>query len=140
MTTIRTKLFPSFSQDIRESSAYTKTSAALQMVSQKTTAAVSSAVDAFKAARNENAANPGQEKVSNTIFRDASGKLSSAVNTTGTYVAQTVENVKSSPTVQAVGASVNSTWMKLKASVMGGAEAQKNDSFIGDVVNSESSA
>jgi len=127
-------------KDIRESSAYAKTSAALQVVSQKTTAAVSSAVDAFKGALNESAANPGPEKVSNTIFRDASGKISSAVNTTGTYVSQTVESVKSSPTMKAVGASVNSTWMKLKASVVGDAGAPNNDSFIGDVVNSESSA
>jgi len=132
-------------KDIRESTAYTKTSAALQVVSQKTSAAVTSAVDAFRGAANESAANPGQPKVGNTIFKDASEKLSSAASATGTYVSATVESVKASPTMQAVGASVNSTWMKLKASVVGGVEgsgatAQNNDSFIGDVVNSESSA
>jgi len=132
-------------KDIRESSAYTKTSAALQVVSQKTSAAVTSAVDAFRGAVNESATNPGQPKVGNTIFKDASDKLSSAASATGTYVSATVESVKASPTMQAVGASVNSTWMKLKASVVGGVEgsgatAQNNDSFIGDVVNSESSA
>lgn len=131
-------------KDIRESSAYAKTSAALQVVSQKTSAAVTSAVDAFKGALNESAANPAPPKVGNTVFKDASDKISSAASATGTYVSATVESVKTSPTMKAVGASVNSTWLKLRATVVGGGgggtAAQNNDSFIGDVVNSESSA
>ena len=100
---------------------------------------VSSAVGAFKGALNESAEDPGPEKVSNTIFRDASTKISSAVNSTGTYVSQTVENVKSKPAVQAVGASISSSWTTLKARVGGGgAAAQNNDSFLGDVVENES--
>ena len=62
----------------------------MQVVSSKSNAAISSVVEAFKGAVNENVANPGPEKVSNTIFRDAHGKLASAANATGTYVAQTV--------------------------------------------------
>ena len=96
---------------------------------------------AFKGARAESAADPGPEKISNTIFRDASGKVYVALNVSTDYVSRTVESVKSSPTVQAVGASVNSSWMKLKARVVGGGEIQRvDDSFIGDVVDTESSA
>jgi len=130
---------------VQESSAYNKTAATLQVVSSKSNAAISSVVEAFKGAVNENVANPGPEKVSNTIFRDAHGKLASAANATGTYVAQTVESVKSKPTVQTLGASVNSTWSALKARVVGTSEAeapqqQQQPDFIGEVVGKEPEA
>jgi len=131
--------FNSAFKTIQESNAYAVTSATFQVVGQKTSEMVSSAVGAFKGALNESAADPGPEKVSNTIFRDTSARISSAVNSTGTYVSQTVESVKNKPAVQAVGASITSSWTTLKGRVVGGgADARNNDSFLGDVVANES--
>ena len=128
-----------YPQTIQESNAYAVTSATFQVVGQKTSEMVSSAVGAFKGALNESAADPGPEKVSNTIFRDTSARISSAVNSTGTYVSQTVESVKNKPAVQAVGASITSSWTTLKGRVVGGgADARNNDSFLVDVVANES--
>lgn len=124
---------------VQESSAYNKTAATLQVVSTKTNAAFTSALEAFKSAVNENTSDPGPDKISNTIFRDATGKLSSAASVTGTFVSQTVETVKGNPSVQAMGASVNSTWEALKARVVGGptTTAQEQPDFLGEVVDKE---
>lgn len=131
-------------KNIQESNAYVKTSATLQVVSQKTGQIVSNAASAFResiSGKNNNnndnidESSPGREKVGNAIFRDASGKISSAVSVTGTYVSQTVDSVKSSPPVQAVGAGVSATWAKLKEKVVGGEKPNANDSFLGDVVD-----
>jgi len=124
---------------IQESSAYNKTASTLQVVSEKTNAAITSAVEAFRGAVNENVENPGPAKVSNTILRDATDKLSSAASATGTYVSRTVETVMSNPSVKAAGATVNSTWSKLKAQVVGSPdppEPQQPD-FVGEVVGKE---
>ena len=108
------------------------------MVSEKTNAAITSAVEAFKGAVNESTADPGREKVGNTIFRDATGKMSSAASYTSNYVSHTYETVKGNPSVQAVGASVNSTWNMLKARVVGTPQQQQQQpDFVNEVVEKQ---
>jgi len=147
---------------VHESDAYLKTTATLQDVAWKTRKGMTVAVTAVKdtiANRNNNNDNAlinenqldGEDtmprpKVGNTIFRETTARISSAVSATGSYVAKAANetstyvsmaanDVRGSPSFKAVGQSIGATWSRLtgrRASAGAGADGFLNDTLIGE--------